>query len=1217
MKRSNLLKLLTAIAAICLLFTVFTACDLGLDKVDLSLRVKFVVDDEVYYKVTANKGDTVAFPDSPEKSGYIFDGWYLDDDVYEKPFDGKLTDTGLVSFMVYGKWKVCTHQLTSVAAKPCTCEDVGWEAYEYCSLCPYTTYVEIPSRGGHDLVTVPANPPSESNLMGYDEYVYCKNCDYTTKREYPWHEHKEELTLIEAKAPACEDYGWSAYYSCSHEGCNFTKEQLEKHKIGAIGHEMDDGKITTEPTCTDEGVKTFTCTRSGCTHTVTEPVETTGHSATHHDRVEANCLKPGAVEYWSCSDCRKNFADAECKTVLNDVTIAINKDNHTGEKVWSTQTESHHEQTWSCCAAVVTERAEHVWEDGKCTVCGYGCTHTGGKATCQVKATCEHCGLPYGDYADHVYELQTKVAATCCDTGIEAHYRCSVCAKTFDLDKNETTDFTIDKDPHNHVGQQVWNSNANSHNHIWSCCMTPADGPSPHEWSKGVCVVCKYECQHTDLVHHVSQAPTCEDVGWDAYDECPQCDYNTKVEKEALQHDYVIKYNWSDYHDACKGVKTCTHNNAHMIIEAAIVTSVTVESTCAAEGSVTYTATFGTENGFETQTYVEILPKHHYKDHFCTDCGAPEAGKYYYSLVQGNIDGDPILYAIAEMDGNFLKTTKNVDEAAIVTVAIVDGGYTLKIGEQYLEATKNGNYAKFNLVDNSTAVWGWNAANKVMTIEYSGKDYFIGVYEQYETLSIYTLDILSDRLIGAFTPVCKGHSFKTVEEESKKATCTNDGVTVEKCERCGGKKYTTVNSNGHNYVDGICIECKEREVFLLATFDFGDKSAANNHSDGSTIKDSVTTYEITEGNNTMSLSDIKKLSLKAFDAKGNSCIRLGTGNSIGSITFSVDENVTKVIICIAGYKSNVAKVIVNEVSYSIETKSDNGEYTTIIIDTTTSKTITIKTESSGKRCMIDKIEYYGVISDECKHDWGKGIVTTESTCQQEGVKTYTCSKCKSTKIEKFEKADHDYGTLSPAKEPTCVAAGEKAHYTCSVCKHYFDEEKQEISSIIGDRATGNHNYVAGKCETCGATEPTSGSETNEPQTVTVKISDYAKSNNWVTSSGNQGSPYNEIKGDDIISIKANGSSISGKYFSDGWRIYQSDGGTITISTLDGYIIKTVKITYNQSNSGTLLNDSEKVSSNTLVTVDKQSIVFNVGITSGNKKGQVKITNIEVVYQKVS
>ena len=55
--------------------------------------------------------------------------------------------------------------------------------------------------------------------------------------------------------------------------CDRCKGEMPKHE-----HTFDAGTITTEPTCTAEGVKTFVCTGAGCGEKKTEPVPALGHT---------------------------------------------------------------------------------------------------------------------------------------------------------------------------------------------------------------------------------------------------------------------------------------------------------------------------------------------------------------------------------------------------------------------------------------------------------------------------------------------------------------------------------------------------------------------------------------------------------------------------------------------------------------------------------------------------------------------------------------------------------------------------------------------------------------------------------------------------------------------------------------------------------------------------------------------------------------------------
>ena len=61
--------------------------------------------------------------------------------------------------------------------------------------------------------------------------------------------------------------------------------------------------------------------------------------------------------------------------------------------------------------------------------------------------------------------------------------------------------------------------------------------------AKAVCEACggKYgerDPNNHDLVHHEAKAPTCTEIGWDAYKTCSRCDYTTYAELPALNHDY-------------------------------------------------------------------------------------------------------------------------------------------------------------------------------------------------------------------------------------------------------------------------------------------------------------------------------------------------------------------------------------------------------------------------------------------------------------------------------------------------------------------------------------------------------------------------------------------------------------------------------------------------------------------------------------------------------
>ena len=66
------------------------------------------------------------------------------------------------------------------------------------------------------------------------------------------------------------------------------------------------------------------------------------------------------------------------------------------------------------------------------------------------------------------------------------------------------------------------------------------------------------------------------------------------------------------------------------------------------------------------------------------------------------------------------------------------------------------------------------------------------------------------------------------------------------------------------------------------------------------------------------------------------------------------------------------------------------------------------------------------------HSWNEGEITTSPTCENAGVKTYTCTVCNATKTEAIAATGHT--PVEVAEQPaTCTEAGHKAGKKCSVC----------------------------------------------------------------------------------------------------------------------------------------------------------------------------------------
>ena len=211
-------------------------------------------------------------------------------------------------YTTYTELTALNHALVNHDAKAPTCTEKGWDAYETCSRlgCDYTTYVELPAQ--HDLEQHAAQAPTCTE-KGWDAYDTCSRCDHTTYAELPALNH--DLVHHDAKAPTCTEIGWDAYDTCSR--CDYTTYA----ELPALNHDYQ--AVTVEPTCETDGYTVFTCSRCKDSYTA-DPTDKLGHqfgawSPNGTGSQSADCLRQGCAHTGS-TDCRKfTFRTAEGETL--------------------------------------------------------------------------------------------------------------------------------------------------------------------------------------------------------------------------------------------------------------------------------------------------------------------------------------------------------------------------------------------------------------------------------------------------------------------------------------------------------------------------------------------------------------------------------------------------------------------------------------------------------------------------------------------------------------------------------------------------------------------------------------------------------------------------------------------------------------------------------------------------------------------------------------
>ena len=347
-------------------------------------------------------------------------------------------------------------------------------------------------------------------------------------------------------------------------------------------------------------------------------------------------------------------------------------------------------------------------------------------------------------------------------------------------------------------------------------------------------------CKHDVGTKEVTVEPTCTEVGYTAT-VCSNCDMviDKTNEVSARGHDYD------------EG-------------------NITTEASCTTTGGKTYTCQVCGDEKVET-----VDPLSHTTDNgICENCGANIGG--------GTVDPTPDPEEPKETTTKYTFTNypagtqyaKNevhvLDD--IVTIITNDAHFTSEL-RLYSSSTNNA-YAIIKSKNPIRSI-GVNAGNKVDTLLIYGSNDEGATWTQVATISVTStsykdysaelngeymwlkLDVEGSNQVRlksmTLTTVDSGseggdnggneggetceHTNTVAIGDAKNATCTEDGITVgEKCVDCGYviTEQETIEATGHNYVDGACTGCGEKDpdysedggstALVNATLDFSNKA---------------------------------------------------------------------------------------------------------------------------------------------------------------------------------------------------------------------------------------------------------------------------------------------------------------------------------------------------------------------------------------------------------
>ena len=315
----------------------------------------------------------------------------------------------------YGKRDLDNHDLVHHDAQAPTCTKPGWDAFDTCPRCYYTTFRAIPALK-HDLKQHAAKAPTCTGI-GWDAYEACSRfgCDYTTRKELPALNH--DLEQHAAKAPTCTEPGWDAYEACSRFGCDYTTRK----ELPALNHDLV-RHVAQAPTCTEKGWAYDTCSRSGCNYTTRKELPALNHDLKQYAAKAPTCTEIGWDAYEACSRCDYTTRK-ELPALKHDLVYYKAKDptcTEPGCDAYETCSRCDY-TTYVERPALKHDLRQHVIKAPTCTQMGWA------YETC---SRCDYFATPLLPALNHDLEQHAAKAPTCTEIGWDAYEACSRCDYT-------------------------------------------------------------------------------------------------------------------------------------------------------------------------------------------------------------------------------------------------------------------------------------------------------------------------------------------------------------------------------------------------------------------------------------------------------------------------------------------------------------------------------------------------------------------------------------------------------------------------------------------------------------------------------------------------------------------------------------------------------------------------------------------------------------------
>jgi len=220
------------------------------------------------------------------------------------------------------------HQNTELRnVKEATCAQEGYTGDTYCKDCGEKlssgkTIAKTDHIWDSGRITKPATD-TESGIKTYT----CINCNTTRTEEIPATGEHLNTELRGAKSATCLEEGYTGDTYCKDCGTKLSSGTV----IPKTGHIWDEGVVTKATTCTEKGIRTYTC--SVCESTKIEEIPSTGHGTkiTKFAK-EATYTQEGYTGDIYCQDCGTLLEEGKVLAKLEQPKQTVTPGEMIGDK---------------------------------------------------------------------------------------------------------------------------------------------------------------------------------------------------------------------------------------------------------------------------------------------------------------------------------------------------------------------------------------------------------------------------------------------------------------------------------------------------------------------------------------------------------------------------------------------------------------------------------------------------------------------------------------------------------------------------------------------------------------------------------------------------------------------------------------------------------------------------------------------------------------------